>query len=392
MRAYAEAAMLHAKDRHAKQLAWDPSDILIIDEILDREREFGDSSHYQSLALCYGCWIGELAIQLAATRQFDGRWIGLQESHPPRVVVAGYPFSPIDAVLHRLAHVTPSIQQLWQDLLVWIEQYETVTADAAAKNLLAWNELASDSRFAISEWQHLTMPDRETARTGIDPWLAELPPEESRLLLLAAGGGTQSLLHAVAGFNVTVVDISPRMLEIDRQLAHRFGLPIETECLSIEDLTVFQSAYFDAVVQPVSSCYVPDVSKVYRQVARLLRPGGLYVVQHKQPASLQASGSDVDGYRLRHRAFQGQSVWRNDSSTSNISDNAHLEPGSIEFIHPLESLLGELCRSGFVIEDVIEPPRADAWAPHESPNHRACYLPPYLKIKARRRDTSLGEL
>jgi hypothetical protein len=48
--------------------------------------------------------------------------------------------------------------------------------------------------------------------------------------------------------------------------------------------------------------------------------------------------------------------------------------------------VGGLCRSGFVIEDFQEPPRADAWAAVGTDQHRACYLPPYLKIKARRLD------
>ena len=47
-------------------------------------------------------------------------------------------------------------------------------------------------------------------------------------------------------------------------------------------------AVFDVVVQPVSTCYVPDLAKVYAEVSRVTKVGGLYVSQHKQPASLQA--------------------------------------------------------------------------------------------------------
>ena len=67
-----------------------------------------------------------------------------------------------------------------------------------------------------------------------------------------------------------------------------------------------------------------------------------------------------------------------------LETDEHLEPGTTEFIHPLETLLGELCRSGFIIEAVTEPPRGDAWAAPGSLAHRACYLSPYLKVKARR--------
>jgi len=53
-------------------------------------------------------------------------------------------------------------------------------------------------------------------------------------------------------------------------------------------------------------------------------------------------------------------------------------------VHGLDALIGGLCRAGFVIEAFSEPPRADASAPAGSPGHRAWFLPPYLKIKARR--------
>ncbi|MEX2114135.1 MAG: methyltransferase domain-containing protein, partial [Pirellulales bacterium] len=40
-----------------------------------------------------------------------------------------------------------------------------------------------------------------------------------RVLCLAAGGGRQAALYAAAGAQVTVVDISPEMLALDRQVA-----------------------------------------------------------------------------------------------------------------------------------------------------------------------------
>ena len=62
----------------------------------------------------------------------------------------------------------------------------------------------------------------------------------------------------------------------------------------------------------------------------------------------------------------------------------------VETIHSIDSLVGGLCRCGFVVEDVVEPPHADAWAAEGTPEHRAQFLPPYLKIKARRRTGSSG--
>src|SRR5690606_12921040 len=95
-----------------------------------------------------------------------------------------------------------------------------------------------------------------------------------RLLALGEGGGRQSALYAAAGARVTVVDISPEMLTLDREVALERDLDIRTVEASMDDLPMLAAASFDLVIQPVSTCYVPDVLAVYREVARLLVSGG----------------------------------------------------------------------------------------------------------------------
>lgn len=48
-------------------------------------------------------------------------------------------------------------------------------------------------------------------------------------------------------------------------------------------------------------------------------------------------------------------------------------------------VIGGLCDAGFVITDFQEPPRADASATEGTPESRARFAPPYLKIRAVRR-------
>jgi SAM-dependent methyltransferase len=375
MRAYAEAAVIHAERHHGFSLRWSPQDISLVDQILDRHRVGQSIDDAQAFVLCYGSWLGELAVDC-----WGATWIGMHEPHPPRLLVRGYPCSPIEAVAARLVDQTAaSLESRWRQLETWTAAWIDSGKRADRENDSAWQRLSADPAFHMSDPAVLPAGDPVAARAAIDPWLAEPAlVAGSRLLMLAAGGGTHSLLHAMAGFEVTVVDRSARMLEHDERLAERFGLSIRTLQLSLDDLAPLSEASFDVVVQPVSSCYIVDLDAVYRQVARVLRPGGLYTVQHKQPASLQATGCPADRYCLTQPALSGQAVWRVSAQ------DQHLEPGTVEFIHPLERLLGGLCHAGFVIEDVVEPPRADAWAQPGSAAHRACYLPPYLKVKARR--------
>src|SRR5690349_20556785 len=120
-----------------------------------------------------------------------------------------------------------------------------------------------------------------------------------RLLCLAAGGGKHGPLYAAAGAVVTVVDLSPAQLELDREVAAERRLELRTVEASMEDLSMFGGGEFDIVIQPVSTCYVPDIDLVYRELARITRAGGLYVSQHKSPTSLQADVQpSPHGYEL----------------------------------------------------------------------------------------------
>jgi SAM-dependent methyltransferase len=150
---------------------------------------------------------------------------------------------------------------------------------------------------------------------------------------------------------------------------------------SMDDLSALPENHFDLVIQPVSTCYVPDIAPVFREVARVTRPGGLYVSQHKQPVSLQAEvAPHAQGYTL------GEPYFRQGPLPPAPEGLMHREAGTLEFLHRWEQLLGGICRSGFVIEDVSEPRLEDPQAAPGSAPHRYCYAPPYVKILARRRN------
>lgn len=199
------------------------------------------------------------------------------------------------------------------------------------------------------------------------------------LLCLGAGGGRQSALYASAGARVTVVDISPAMLELDREVAAERRLDVRTVEASMDHLPMLADASFDVVIHPVSTCYVPDIGRVYREVARVTRPGGIYVSQHKQPTSLQADIEPHDGrYSLSEPYYR-------EGPLPPVAGSRLREEGTLEFLHRWEQLIGELCRAGFSIEDLVEPPHADPQAPIGDFGHRARYIAPYVRIKARRR-------
>jgi len=251
-------------------------------------------------------------------------------------------------------------------------------------------------------WDHLAAAEAALARPAVDDvfgdprgWLGGggdggrswLPPRLDGLevLCLAAGGGKHGPLYAAAGAHVTVVDIAPAMLELDRRVARERRLQVEIVEGSMDDLSMLGPARFDLVIHPVSTCYVPDVARVFREVARITKPGGGYVSQHKAPASLQASldPGAAGRYELVHP--QGMIDPLPPAGPSRLR-----EPGTHEFIHPLSVILGGICAAGFMIEDVCEPDHSRPDAPIGSFAHRASFLPPYMRILARRRADGPG--
>jgi SAM-dependent methyltransferase len=200
-----------------------------------------------------------------------------------------------------------------------------------------------------------------------------------KALCLASGGGLQSGLLAAAGAVVTVVDLSNAMLDQDRAIAAKHNFQILAVQASMDDLSMFAAGAFEIVLQPVSTCYVPDILAVFREVARVLRDGGVYISQHKQPASLQAETLPTPrGYVITEPAERAGPL-------PPVLPCFHREADAIEYLHPWRNIIGGMCRAGFVIEDLVEPnAAANALAEPGTWEHRCAHLPPYAKIKARR--------
>lgn len=256
---------------------------------------------------------------------------------------------------------------------------------ALAHNREAWNQM-------VQHGHVLTRPATEEElqhplRT-VDPvgWLPE-SIQGWNVLCLAAGGGRHGPLYAAAGACVTVVDLSPAMLDIDRQIAKRRRWKIRTLECSMDQLGMLQDGEFDLVIHPVSTCYLPDLERLFPEVARVTRGGGLYISQHKQPVNLQASLETFTGQYVVEHAYYDRSPVPAASHPSKLR-----EPNTREYVHSWTAILGGICRSGFHITAVTEPYHAQDNALPGSFGHRCSFIPPYIRLKAVRTPSTTSRL
>jgi len=252
------------------------------------------------------------------------------------------------------------------------------------RNATAWDRLAAAN-------EPLTRPAVDAAFADPRAWLGTGGPPGRpwlpkslvglEILCLAAGGGKHGPLYAAAGGRVTVVDISAAMLELDRQVAHERKLELTLVQTSMDNLSMLSAGRFDLVIQPVSTCYLPSVQRMFAEVARICRPGGHYLSQHKAPASLQASLTPNATGHYELSEPQPPAVGPRQPLPPSPPSRLR-ETGTDEFVHTLSDLLGGICAAGFGINDCWEPAEADLAAQPGTYGHRARYLPPYLRVLA----------
>ncbi len=244
-----------------------------------------------------------------------------------------------------------------------------------AHNRQAWNEMA-EGRHVLARPatdKELDDPLRTVDQVG---WLSG-GIEGWNVLCLAAGGGRHGPLYAAAGGRVTVVDLSPAMLEIDRHVAKQRKLNVRTVETSMDQLGMLADGEFDLVIHPVSTCYLPSLERLFPEIARVTRSGGMYISQHKQPINLQASLVTFTGqYVIEHSYYDGAPV------PAATEPSKLREPNTREYAHSWQAILGGMCRSGFHIADVTEPKHSQPDALPGSFGHRCTYIAPYLRLKA----------
>lgn len=245
-----------------------------------------------------------------------------------------------------------------------------------------WEALARVRALWTRPWLNL---DEAGARARVD-WLGLLGDiQGKKVLCLASGGGQQSAAFAVLGAQVTVVDLSETQLTRDHEAAAHYGYTVQTVHADMRDLSPLADDSFDIIWHPYAINFVPDCRPVLAEVARVVRPGGLYHVMASNPFVFSISTNDWNGraFELNRPYTEGALFTSTDEAWVGKGEDGRAIEGPREYRHTLGTLLNGLADNGFVLWRTQEytRPMADddtlgSW------DHLVSVAPPWLMFWA----------
>ncbi len=224
-------------------------------------------------------------------------------------------------------------------------------------------------RARAGDWSIVLTPAKAVPRS----WFGDVKGKD--ILCLASGGGQQAPILAAAGARVTSFDNSAKQLQQDRFVAERDGLSIRLEQGDAADLSRFDDNSFDLIFNPCSNLFMPDLTPVWSECYRVLRPGGQLLVGIIKPEVFifdRASEENEGILRVRHSLPYSDETSLTEEELAELIEKG--EP--LEFSHTLETQIGGQIDAGFHIVGFFE----DNWdGPTRVLNK---YMPTFIATRA----------
>jgi SAM-dependent methyltransferase len=221
------------------------------------------------------------------------------------------------------------------------------------------------------EWEIRLTPNTPVPRA----WFPPLANKD--VLCLAGGGGQQSPILAATGARVVVLDSSEGQLGVDRMVAEASGLSLRTVQGDMANMHALGDASFDVIVNPCSNCFVPDLRLVWREVHRVLKPGGVLMVGFLNPIyfMFDRTRDDQGVLEVRH-ALPFSDV----QSITEVERQKKLtEKAALEFGHTLTQQIGGQLEADLILTHFLE----DRWSDRATTLNR--YTPVFCVTRSVRR-------
>lgn len=241
----------------------------------------------------------------------------------------------------RTGFVSALTRDQWEEDRALCSDLNAGTIDRWVREGWEWGKPISHEAYLKAlegDWQMVLTPVRQVPRN----WFPDL--KGLRVLGLASGGGQQMPVFAAAGAECTVMDYSLKQLESEKMVSEREGFSIEIVRADMTKTFPFADASFDLIFHPVSNCYIRSVDHVWRECARVLRPGGLLM------AGLDNGTNFLfwDGDESRITGRLPFDPLKNPDQMEALKR----EDGGVQFSHSIEEQIGGQLRAGFELLDL----------------------------------------
>jgi SAM-dependent methyltransferase len=194
-----------------------------------------------------------------------------------------------------------------------------------------------------------------------------------RVLELGCGGAQCSIAFAKQGATAIGVDFSAEQLAHARSLAEQEGVRVELHHADLADLAFVRAESVDLAFSTYALGFVDDLSRVFRQVHRVLKPSAPFVFSLPHPA-YDMIDDDADVPLLVRRSYFDRSPI--DYEWNSI--------GFTDYHHTISDLYMALVRASYRVDLLMEPeptpdgPRSMHWRETFS------WVPRTLIVRARK--------
>jgi len=248
------------------------------------------------------------------------------------------------------------------------------------------NEATLTAMVGDSLWEQHAAWWQEAFTDGADPEYEEqILPLIERFLhgarrVLDVGCGEGQVSRRIAALGAEVIGLDPTTAQL--RVAHERGGPARYLSARSEEIPC-RGASFDAVVLCLALEHVDPFEPAIGEVARVLAPGGLFLLLLAHPL-LQSPGSGwVDDLNSDDTFWRVGPYLRDEVAIDEIGPGVRLQ-----FAHrPLSRYVHAMGRAGLLIEDMVEPPPPQAVLVETGDFPDASAIPRLMLLCARRRSS-----
>ncbi|MBE7003938.1 MAG: class I SAM-dependent methyltransferase [Ruminococcaceae bacterium] len=160
-----------------------------------------------------------------------------------------------------------------------------------------WNETSDSEWYRSLRTDEMIERLKEKPESAFHPAVNELirkylpDLKDRRVLLPSSGDNHAAFALAMMGAHVTSADISERQLENAAAIAERLCLDIEFICDDTMQLSHIRDQAYDMVYTSNGTLsWISDIDGMYRNICRVLKPGGYSVMYDMHPFNRPFSG------------------------------------------------------------------------------------------------------